>query len=114
MDDNHGKSGVFWVVEGDLLAVLFDENAETGIAKSGRNYNHRLLWESVRPPGCKKDYEYYPRGRVEINKRGAAVIYLNPNIGEKTLAEIRAFFGLPDDVRVHYDGSDHYRCYLDR
>ena len=112
--EDSGRFGVFWVVDGELLAIPFDENIEVGIAKSGRNYNHKLLWESVRPPKCKKKFDYYPRGRVEINAKETAVIYLNPNIDEEMLAQIREFFGLPEGVRVHYDGSEHYYCYLDR
>lgn len=108
------KSGVFWVIEGELFIVPFDENAEIGIAKSGRNYNHKLLWESVKPHKCNKEYDYYPRGRVEINKRNEAVIYLNPNIDEEMVEKIKNSFSLPDDVRVHYDGSSHYMCELDR
>ena len=66
------RKGVFWIVErnGDeiLLAFPFQDGDTTGVAKSGDTYNHRLLWESVRPSGCNRPYSYYPRGRVEVTK----------------------------------------------
>lgn len=60
-----------------------------------------------------KEYNYYPRGRVEI-KGGKAVIYLNPTLNsEEMLAELTRLFGLDelDFVRVKNDGSRHYRAY---
>ena len=82
--------GVFWIVEGELKAYVFEEGAEYGVAKSGNTFNHKLLWER-RP-----------------------VIYMNPNIGEEYIAEIKIVFVLTDDPVIHYDGSEHYKCYLDR
>ena len=43
------KRGVFWLIDGELLAVPFDENATFGIAKSGDNVaamTHRLAYGS--------------------------------------------------------------------
>ena len=31
--------GVFWIVEGKLLAVPYDEDATEGLSKNGFNYN---------------------------------------------------------------------------
>lgn len=43
-----------------------------------------------------KEYNYYPRGRVEI-KGGKAVIYLNPALNsEEMLAELTRLFGLDE------------------
>lgn len=72
--------GVFWLIEEELLIIPYFEGAEAGLAKSGENYNHRLLWHHVRPKGCNKEFDYYPRGRVEIDKRGRAVIFMSPYI----------------------------------
>ena len=74
------KKGVFWIVDGILLAFPFDETATEGIAKSGDTFNHKLLWEHVKP--CNKPFDYYPRGRVDCNSKGAAIIYMNPNIDD--------------------------------
>ena len=41
------KRGVFWVVDGELVAFPFDETATQGIAKSGKTYNHKLLWKYI-------------------------------------------------------------------
>lgn len=108
------KKGVFWLVDEEILAIPYDENSTVGLAKSGDNYNHRLLWDYVKPPRCNKPYDYYPRGRVEMSNKGRAVIYMNPNIGEEYVLEIMNCFGISETPKVHYDGSEHYKCFLDR
>ena len=50
------KRGIFWVIENKVFAFVFEEGATVGVAKSGNNYNHRLLWDSVKPPKCNKPY----------------------------------------------------------
>ena len=105
-------SGVFWLINGELLAIPFVAGATEGLAKSGSNYNHRLLWASVRPAGCSEAFDYYPRGRVELRPKGA-VIFMSPHIGEEFVPKIMECFGLSSPPRIHYDGSRHYRCHLD-
>ena len=104
------KRGVFW--KGKLLAFPFDESAQEGIAKSGKTYNHKLLWEHIKP--CNKPFDYYPRGRVGYNAKGAAIIYMNPQIEDKYRSEIKAAFRITSDPMIKYDHSEHYKCYLDR
>lgn len=43
------KRGAFWIVDGKLLAFPFDETETEGVAKSGNTFNHRLLWEYIKP-----------------------------------------------------------------
>ena len=105
--------GIFWDVNGELLAFPFVEDNLTGIAKSGNTYNHKKLWPFVKPKGCNKPYNYYPRGRVEINNKGKVIIYMNPNVSESLLSEIKIEFGIITDPRIIYDNSNHYKCYLD-
>ena len=105
--------GVIWVVDGKLLAFPFREGEQLGVAKSGNTYNHRLLWEHVKPQGCKKPFDYYPRGRVEINRQSVPILYMNPNIQESMLSKIMAAFDLRAQPVVRYDHSRHYYCYLD-
>ena len=92
-------------------------------SKSGNTYNHKKLWESEVKnnskyrPYNKKDYNYYPRGRVEIS-HNRAVIYLNPHINKPNFIDaIKEGFGLftcnIPEVRVNIDGSEHYKCFLD-
>ncbi len=108
------KRGVFWLIDGELLVCLYDENATEGVSKSGDNYNHRLLWDYVKPRKCGKPFDYYPRGRVELSVKGKPIIYLNSNIGEAYIAEIMEKFGITEEPKIHYDGSDHYKSHLDR
>ena len=106
------KRGVFWIVDGELIAYPFDENATEGVAKSGNTFNHKLLWEHIKP--CNKAFDYYPRGRVDFNAKGKAVIYMNPHIEDKYIKEIITAFGITSEPIVRYDCSEHYKCYLDR
>ena len=111
--------GVFWCIDDDgdfgmvLLAKTFEHGETVGVSKSGDNYNHKLLWDEIKPKGCNKPYDYYPRGRVEISNKGKPVIYMNPNISEDVIEHIIAAFDISEKPTVHYDGSSHYLCHLD-
>lgn len=105
--------GVFWVIDDELLAFPFVEGDTIGVAKSGNTYNHKMLWDDIKPRGCNKPYNYYPRGRVELKNDGSAVIYMNPNIDESIISDIRREFGIKNTPKIVYDNSVHYRCYLD-
>ena len=72
-DKKDFKRGVFWIVDGELLAIPYDEDAAEGLSKNRANYNHRLLWPEVRPEKCSRSYDYYPRGRVEYTPYGKPV-----------------------------------------
>ena len=105
------KRGVFWIVDDKLLAFPFDETATLGIAKSGNTFNHKLLWEHIKP--CNKPFDYFPRGRVDYNSKGNAIIYMNPNVEDKYIDEIKTAFGITSQPIIRYDYSEHYKCYLD-
>lgn len=105
--------GVFWIVDDELLAFPFSDDISNGIAKSGLTYNHKKLWPHIKPKGCNKPYNYYPRGRVDFTNKGKPIIYMNPNIDDSYLSEIRTEFGLREEPKVQYDNSFHYLCYLD-
>ncbi|WP_155831557.1 hypothetical protein [Butyrivibrio sp. LC3010] len=51
---------------------------------------------------------------MENNSRGKTIIYMSPHIDEKHLPEIMEKFGITETPRIHYDGSEHYKCYLDQ
>lgn len=114
--------GIFWLIEDELYTKKLECDKSGNVigdgsglnSKSGDNFNHRLTWEGL-PKNVThgKEYNYYPRSRVEI-KGGKAVIYLNPALNnEEMLAELTRLFGLDelDFVRVKNDGSRHYRAY---
>ena len=105
--------GVFWVIDDELLAFPFMEDDVNGIAKSGNTYNHKKLWPDVRPRGCNKPYNYYPRGRVDFSNKGKPIIYMNPNISDDIISDIKIKFGLREEPTIRYDSSQHYKCYLD-
>ena len=111
-ENRHAKRGVFWVVDGALLAFPFDGAIPDATAKRGNTYNHKRLWEHVKPHN--KPFDHYPRGRVELNARGEAVIYMSPHVGEAFLPAIKTAFGLTGEPVVKYDHSEHYKCHLDK
>jgi hypothetical protein len=130
-------SGIFWIISdnydlSDHKLLMFDipcdpngnpNNTHTIElnSKSGISYNHKKLWESEIKNNSehrqynKKDFDYYPRGRVQIS-HNRADIYLNPNINQpEFIEEIKQKFGLfkIPEVRIITDGSVHYQCFLD-
>ena len=134
------SSGIFWVISdykdlSDYKLLIFDipsdpQGNHSGNlqiapnAKNGKTYNHKLMWEeqiknnSKHKPYNKKEYNYYPRGRVEIS-HNRATIYLNPNINrDEIIRDIKRAFGLTSrnisEVRISVDGSQHYKCWMDR
>ena len=107
--------GVFWLIGEKLYAFPFEKGKyPEAYAKSGRTYNHEKLWDYVKPKGCGKPFDYYPRGRAVIKKDGTAVIYMSPHIPESRIEEIKKAFGTETETAVKYDRSRHYRCFLDR
>ena len=108
------EEGVFWVINGELHAYPFGSVETTeGIAKSQTTYNHKRLWNEINLNVFHKPYDYYPRGRVVINSRGKVTVYMNRHIDEVVLEDIKRKFGIIENPRVIYDGSEHYKCYLD-
>ena len=131
-------SGIFWVLSdcydlSDYEFLMFgipcnpdgkpDNTHSVELnSKSGTSYNHKKIWESEIKnnskyrPYNKKNYNYYPRGRVEISNN-KAVIYLNPFINKPNFIDlIKQRFGLIDnipEVRIVSDGSEHYQCFID-
>ena len=107
------ERGVFWLIDYELLAVLYSDEITEGLSKSCGNYNHKLLWNIVKPAGCSKPYNYYPRGRVEISSKGLPLVYMSICIGPEFIPLIMERFNLPVLPKIHYDGSMHYKCHLD-
>ncbi|MCD7982303.1 MAG: hypothetical protein LUF32_08345 [Clostridiales bacterium] len=106
--------GVFWDVDSRLYAFPFTEDyISAGLSRSGNTYAHKNLWAAVRPKGCGKSYNYYPRGRVEITPKGKAIIYMNPCVDRNLIPDIIDRFGLEEAPRIIYDNSVHYKCHFD-
>ena len=133
------SSGIFWILSDhyDLSEFTFlkfsipcdfngipDNTHSIELnSKSRNNYNHKKIWETEVKnnnkyrPFNKKDYNYYPRGRVEIS-RNRAIIFLNHYINTPKFTDIiKVEFGLVihniSEVRIITDGSEHYKCFLD-
>jgi len=92
-------------------------------SKKGNSYNHKKIWEeevknnNEYRPYNRKDYNYYPRGRVVISHYKAD-IWINQNLNEPRFIDvIKQEFGLfiqnIHEININIDGSDHYKCFLD-
>ena len=126
--------GIFWIrdpenIGDNSLCFMIPVNShgeidpvldKTGLnSKNQDNYNHRKLWESLDSKVTgNKNYDYYPRGRIEI-KNGKAIIFVSPHLCRDDIIEwVTGEFHLNEQngiktVRVVPDYSIHYRCYLD-
>jgi len=125
-------SGIFWIKDleniynnEDLCFLIPSDsygNVDTTLdlnAKSGLTYNHERVWNNLpKTLTDGKSFDYYPRGRVQIN-HGTAIIYLNPNINTEKVQEFikNTYHLIPyngiNKIRFISDGSEHYKCYLD-
>ena len=107
------NQGVFWVIDNNLLAIPFDKSKYPyGIAKSGDTYTHEKLWKYVKLQNCNKPYNYYPRGRVFKGTKSKAIVYMNPNISNEFIPNIRESFEIKDEPIIKLDYSKHYKCFL--
>ena len=105
------KKGVFWIIDNNLCAFPFDQATE-GVAKSGDTFNHKLLWKKVKPSKEKHPYNYYPRGRVEIDNKNRPIIYMGLDVDAKFIPEIIIEFEITATPVIHYDGSKHYKSLM--
>ena len=115
--DERIKKGLFWRVDDSIItvAVECDENGNAledveYSSKSGDNFNHNAEWAKLpRSVTGGHDFDYYPRGRVEI-KNGKATLWIPPSL-ESAVEVIKTEFGLTfADVDFEYklDHSLHY------
>lgn len=131
-EDRNLYKGIFWIVDLENIHRNRDycfqiQTDRDGYvvddffynSKNGETLNHKATWEELpRRSRMGVPFNYFPRGRVEIN-HGKAVIYANPNICTQ---EVKDFivdeFNLTqsngiNEVVMKADGSPHYMCYLD-
>ena len=118
--------GLFWLTDGDNLISYKIRCDADGVpetpdlpynSRRGNSFTHKATWETAVREQSRairaKDWNHFPRGRVEI-KNGKAVIYHNPAIGsEEIMLKIRKEFDLTADVptvRFVPDYSLHYRA----
>ena len=85
-------------------------------AKSSGNYNHKKVWDSLpKRITAGKSFDYFPRGRVEINL-GTAIIFHSPYIPQDELKKwLIEKFNLTSlngirKIRLVADNSVHYKC----
>jgi hypothetical protein len=134
--NNSLYKGVFWIkdtenIESTTLCYMLecdsngfidvsDVNIDT-LGKLRNNFNHKKLWDTLPADVTEnKQFDYYPRGRVEINK-GKATIFITQYLVEykdKVVEFIENKFGLIElnginEVKIFVDGSDHYKAKIE-
>lgn len=113
-EEKHCNNGVFWLIDDKIYAFPYDEKKyREAVSKSGSTYNHKKIWEYIRPKDCRESFDYYPRGRVVITRGNIPVIYMSPHIDEKHVNDIIELFNLQKEPIIKYDNSEHYKCHLD-
>ena len=131
-EDSQLYKGIFWItdledIDSNELYFQIPSDINGNVignmslnAKSGTTFNHEKTWKSLnkRLTGG-KEYNYFPRGRVEIS-RGRATIYANPNICTDEVKDwiidkfnLNSHNGI-NKIVIIPDGSEHYKCYLDK
>ena len=122
------QRGVFWVTDIEnaemiIVSAACDSNgnfteeiSQEYLSEKGNEFNHRRVWESLHNS---HDFDFYPRGRVQIRNR-KAVIFCSPHLcNDLILQKVKQLFGLDisngiTNVRMIADGSEHYKSYPDR
>ena len=97
--------GPFWVISDDGEDYLVAYPIET----STKTPSHKDIWNICRGK-IKKDWNYYPRGRVEI-KTNKAIVYANPLCFEciNLRDMLKEKFNLGETpIEFKADNSSHY------
>lgn len=132
-EDKNLYKGIFWIKDIDNISdsdlyFQISCNSDGTIndyinldysSKDGNNFNHKNTWNKLsKRETDNKSFDYYPRGRVEINN-SKAIIYCNPNIANDELKNwcidkfnLNKYNGI-NKVTINADYSNHYKCYLD-
>lgn len=117
--------GIFWYIDGNLVVFTSPYNKPY-------NFDHKTMWEEIKRRYNKNvQFDYYPRGRVMVNKivgldkndsnsyAYKAYIYIDDCINtDEILYELKCEFRLTgDNCEIVYCGSDggiasnHYKCH---
>ena len=133
MMKNNLYKGLFWIENLDNIDsndTIFRLNCDKDgnligenpygidvLGKSGDTLNHKKLWNTL-PSSVtnNKDFDYYPRGRVEIHN-GKAKVFITQylvNYQDQILHFVKDKFNLTVDngikeCNIFIDGSEHYR-----
>ena len=119
--DDIEDNDMFFYIPVDLSGNIDDSADRTKLnSKKHDNYNHKKTWESLNTKETRnKEFDYYPRGRVEISN-GKAIIFATPRICTDNIIDlIKRRYSLSEENGIHTvtvipDHSEHYKCYLDR
>lgn len=87
------------------------------LGKSGDTFNHKKLWSTLSNDITEnKPFDYFPRGRVEINN-GKAIIYIPQCLVDyqdeiidfvQDRFNINSYNGI-NEISIFVDGSEHYK-----
>lgn len=111
------KIGIFWVVQGRLIAAAKPANEGEGYGELlTYEPGHLDTWDELQADGTvprDTEYEEFPRGRVTFNKRTQTFLLLADKCilrDKQMLGQVMTAMNLPVD-RTIMDSDSHYRCF---
>lgn len=119
--------GYFWIIDNQILGTTSE------VPKYGYEYvqskTHEQTWNKLKPEGCDKSFNYYPRGRVMVDpeyendkfKGFTSMIFLDPCIDNQECKDmIIDYYNLDVPTMLHITwmgnlkgraGINHYTCH---
>ena len=122
--------GFFWIIEDEVVGYTEQVNKYGYELKQSKT--HEELWDSIKPNGCDKGFDYYPRGRVMVDQNYdsdgkfthfSAMVFLDPCINNKR-DKVTDYYNLSQIEKRHNifwmvnlkerSGINHYSCFMCR
>jgi len=60
------REGFFWIIDNKIIGYSI-EVPQYNYEYQLEGKTHQNTWESIKPDGCDKPFDYYPRGRVMVD-----------------------------------------------
>ena len=125
---NLPSEGYFWIIDDQVLGVSNEVPMYNYEYKQSNT--HEQSWSSIKPAGCDKSFDYYPRGRVMVDpeyddsntfKYFTAMIFIDPCIDNDYYKnKIIDYYNLDIPKMYHINwmgnlkgraGINHYTCH---
>lgn len=117
--DDISQNSMYYRLPCDNKGNIMDRGdySDEVFGKSGTNLNHEKFWNALPSRDTdNKEFDYYPRGRVEI-KNGKATIFITQdlvNYQKEVIEFIKDKYNLNVangiiKISVSFDGSNHYK-----
>lgn len=105
------SKGPFWHISdtNEILAFPYDEsNYDTyryALSRNGLTFTHKRLWTKISGKYRRYPYNYFPRGRAEIDNKRRSFIHMNPDVPNSAICDIKREFVIRNEPIIKYDNS---------